>query len=271
MDYPRSDRWGRPLIVPDGDSREVPHTRVTTVAKTLDGQEGLTRWKGRMTAGGAALRPDILAQVAATWPPTEANKAQLDGYVEELKEAAAASAGANAGDAHHQVMARVWRGEVFRPIPPFDATVEVIGDLLEKAHLRPVPDWVERTVVLPEETVAGSFDLLVETRAGQLFVADLKTGKDLELAWPSIAIQLALYSRASTLYDWEARTHAPMPEVNQYQGLVIWLPAFGKKASLHVVDLRIGWEAAQLALEVRAYRTRKDLARPARVNGRTPA
>lgn len=261
MDYPKRDRWGRPLIVPQGGGKEEPHKRVTTVAKVLNGMEGLSIWQQRMAVGGAALRPDILAQVAAIWPPDDDNKAKLDGYVAQLREAAAASAGANAGDAFHSVMARVWRGEAFKPIPPFDVTAKVVQQLFEKAGIEAESEYVERTVVLPEHKVAGSFDLIVR-RGPHRLIADLKTGRDLEMAWPSIAIQLSLYSRAETIYDWDTQTHEPLPAVNQKQGLVIWMPAFSQMASLHVVDLEAGWEAAQMCFWVDRWRKRKDLARP---------
>lgn len=264
MDYPKRDRWGRPLIVPPGGGEEEPFTRVTTIAKKLNGMEGLSIWQQRMAVGGAALRPDILAQVAAIWPPDDNNKSKLDGYVAELREAAAASAGARAGDAFHSVMARVWRGETFKPIPPFDTIALMIENLFRHAGVVPLPEYVERTVVLPELKVAGSFDLLVK-KGPHVLVTDLKTGQDLELAWPSIAIQLALYSRAETIYDWDTQTHEPMPPVNQKQGLVIWVPAFSKMASLHVVDLEAGWEAAQMCFWVDRWRKRKDLARPVKV------
>lgn len=268
MDYPRSDRWGRPLILPVAGTEEIPHTRATTIAKTLDDGTGLANWKQLMAVAGAIQRPDIRAQVEANWPPTPETKAKLRRCVDELREAAAASAGANLGDALHAMTARIDVGEDFVPFPPFDADIDAYRTLIADADIRIFPEYVERTVVLGDLRIAGSFDRLVG-KAGQLFVFDLKTGKNLELAWPSIAVQLALYSRGETLYDWETRTHEPMPTVNQRQGLVLWLPAGTGEASLHVVDLEAGWEAAQHAFWVREWRKRKDLARAARTQTRS--
>jgi hypothetical protein len=267
IDYPRADRWGRPGILVHGEKKPVWHTRVSTLAKTLDDQNGLTSWKCVMVAGGAALRPDILAKIAARWPRTELNKAELNEYAEELKEAAAASAGANMGDALHEMVARVNRGEDFKPLPTFEADIKAYRDLLERHGLETIPEYVERTVVIEglSEPIAGSFDLLVR-KAGKLYVADLKTGQKLDLAWQAIAVQLTLYSRGTSLYRWEDDGRDPMPEVDQKTGLVIHLPAGSAAATLHVVDLVAGWEATQHALWARSWRKRKDIVRAAKAN-----
>ena len=65
MDEPVTrDRWGRPLIIPPDGGKPVAYTRVTTVAKTLEDEGGLSKWMMRMTALGLAQRPDLYALVA---------------------------------------------------------------------------------------------------------------------------------------------------------------------------------------------------------------
>lgn len=270
MNYPRTDRWGRPEILDPATGRYVARTRVTTIAKTLDGMEGIMNWREVMVAGGAALRPDILAKVAARWPRTDANKAELNRLAEELREAAAASSGANLGDALHTVLARRLTGEDFTPLPPLDADLKAVEELLERAGLEVVPGLVERTVVIDglPEPVAGSADCFLRRRGatdGPVLTTDLKTGQSLDLAWPSIAAQLSLYSRGTALYDWETETYEPMPEVNPRQGLVIAAPAGSATAELWAVDLEAGWKATRVALWVRQWRKRRDFVRPARI------
>lgn len=274
MDYPLSDRWQRPLLLLPGEKKPTPHTRVTTIAKSLSGQEALTEWKARMVTEGACLRPDILAQFAATLPTLPADypdpiavkeqKLTQNKLTEAMKEAAAGSKGANQGDALHSMTAKVDADLRFRPLPMFEKHVRLYRECVERHQLEIVPEYIERTVVLPDLKVAGSFDRLVR-RAGKLWVFDLKTSRNLSYSWAEIAIQLALYSRARWLYDWDTQTVTDMPAVDQRHGLVLWLPYGQEKAELHVVDLDAGWEAAQMALAVRAWRTRKDLAREARV------
>lgn len=266
--YPLADRWSRPLILLPGEKKPIPMTRCTTVAKTLSGQEALSEWKARMVAEGACLRPDILAQFAATLPSDPEDKEQKalqTKLTEGMKEAAAGSKGANLGDALHSMTAKVDTDPHFRPLPNFEKPIALYRQCVERHGIEILPEYVERTVVLPDLKVAGSFDRLVR-KAGRLFVFDLKTGKDLSYAWAEIAIQLALYSRARWLYDWDSQSVTEMPEVDQKIGLVLWLPYGRDIAELHVVDLDAGWEAAQHALWARSWRSRKDLAREARAS-----
>jgi hypothetical protein len=268
MDYPLTDRWQRPLIMVPGAKKAEAFTRVTTVAKTLSGQEALSEWKARMVAEGACLRPDILAQFAASLPTDPADKEQKalqTKLTEAMKEAAAGSKGANLGDALHNMTAKVDTDKRFKPLPQFEKAIGLYRDCIERHGLEIIPQYVERTVVLPEIKVAGSFDRIVR-KAGRLFILDLKTGKDLSYSWSEIAIQLALYSRAKWFYDWDSQTVSDFPEVDQKIGLVLWLPYGQDKAELHVLDLEAGWEGAQQALWARSWRTRKDLARAARAN-----
>lgn len=274
MEYALTDRWQRPLILLPGAKKAEPFTRVTTVAKTLSGQEALTEWKARMVAEGACLRPDILAQFAAHLPtlPPDADpvaikeqKLTQNKLTEAMKEAAAGSKGANLGDALHNMTAKVDTDPRFRPLPQFEKAITLYRECIERHHVEVIPEYVERTVVLPDIKVAGSFDRIVR-KAGRLFILDLKTGRDLSYSWAEIAIQLSLYSRARYFYDWDTQTCSDFVEVDQKIGLVLWLPYGRDIAELHVVDLEAGWEAAQQALWARNWRTRKDLAREARVS-----
>lgn len=255
MTEPTLNRWGQYVI----DGRD--YQRVTTLAGLMENRHNLERWGKRGVGRGLTFRPDILAAIAAC--PDE-DKARLDGLCDQALEAAAASAGANLGTALHEMTARVDRGEDFRPLPPWDTDIKAYTDLLERAGVTICPAWIEQTVVVPELGVAGTFDRVVE-KNGRLYIADLKTGKSLDYGWSAIAIQLACYAHGDHIWDWDHQTRNLMPEVSQKTGLVIHLPAGTGEASLHVVDLEAGWEAAKHAVWVREWRSRKDLARPARI------
>lgn len=273
MEYPVRDKWGRPGIRLEGVSGYTYCTRSSTVGKCLDNQEGLTLWKQRMVAAGAGLRPDILAKVQAHWPfPTGDDKAarkikaEVDGYCEELKEAAAASAGANMGTALHQAF-QVWATTGKMTLPPLDRDLKAIIACLERHELEVDPKKVEKTIVVLSlsEPIAGTFDALVGSGRARLpLIFDLKTGQNLDHSWGNYACQLAIYAHGEAIYDWDEEACSDMPEVNQRQGLVLHAPAGQGKAELHVVDLIKGWEGVQRALEVRQWQKRQDLARPAR-------
>src|SRR5262249_49765222 len=84
----------------------------------------------------------------------------------------------------------------------------------------------------------------------------------LSYSWHEIAIQLAIYAHADAIYNSDNGFRRPMPEVRQDLGLVIHLPAGNGNCTLHAVDLEQGWEAAQLAISVREWRSRKTISAP---------
>ncbi len=248
------DRWGRYLI-PDprtGESRAW--TRATTVASTLSDKFGLQTWAQRMTARGLVLRPDLFALVAACDPD---DKKKLNALVDDAKEAAAASSGANLGTALHSFTEQLDRGQVVHAPSPWNADLDAYTQTLARAGVGVQVEYVENIVTLPDVGVAGTFDRLVDID-GVLTVADLKTGSFLD--WNEISIQLALYAHAETTYDPATNTHTPMPTVDRERALVIHLPAGKATCELWLVDIAQGWEAAQIALAVREWRTRKSLA-----------
>lgn len=252
---PTLNQWGQYVI--DGKS----YQRVTTLAGLMENRHNLERWGKRGVGRGLTLRPDILAAIAAC---PDDDKQRLDHLCEQALEAASASAGANLGTALHEMTARVDRGEDFRPLPPWDTDIKAYRDLLERARIGICEAWIEQTCVIPELGVAGTFDRIVEVK-DRLYIADLKTGKTLDYGWCAIAIQLACYAHAERIWDWEHQAANVMPEVDQKRALVVHLPAGTGQATLHVVDIEAGWEAARQATWVREWRARKGLARPARI------
>ncbi len=123
-----------------------------------------------------------------------------------------------------------------------------------------MPQYLEQICVVEQFTVAGTFDRLVMHK-DKLRVADYKTGSIYGLG--TIAIQLALYANAGTLYDPLTKTHTPMPNVDKTTGLILHLPAGEGTCTIYEVDLEAGWKAAQLCADVRRFRGLKGLAWPA--------
>lgn len=253
---PPRDFYGRYRIVTDG--KTISFTRATTVASTLDDTFALLKWKQRKALWGFMKRPDLFAKAHSIH---EDNKSAIDGLVDEAMEAAGTSVSANFGTAMHGVLEFHDAGEPC-PVPDlfrddFNAYVEMI----EKSGVTMIPELIERIVVLNEWRIAGTFDRIVEFK-GRCYIADLKTGQSLDWSWPSIAVQLSLYSRADSIYDPETETHAPMVAVDQDWGLIIHLPVGGGHCALHWVDLNAGWEAAAHAVWARRWRRRKNLTLP---------
>jgi hypothetical protein len=247
------DRYGRYLIVPEGGGDPVPHTRATTFASTLDDRYGLEKWSQRMVAIGLSRRDDLLAQVAAT-PDDE--KTRIDSIVVDAIEAGGSSTGRNIGEALHRFTERVDSGELELSAvgEPWRADVAAYRKAMDDAGF--VVELIEETCVVPEMVVAGTFDRIV-VRDGRPFILDVKTGQSLDYSWGAIATQLAIYSRASTIYNVEAAEHQPMPPVDQRVGLVAHVPAGKGSCELIAVDLELGWRGAQLAHFVRTWRKEK--------------
>src|SRR5690606_27108267 len=72
-----------------------------------------------------------------------------------------------------------------------------------------------------------------------------------------IAMQLAMYAN-SLLYD-IGTGQRERHNADKAEGIIIHLPAGAGECTLHRVDLTAGWEAVQLATQVREWRKRKDL------------
>lgn len=251
------DRYGRYVIPHPTTGKKTSWTRATTYAKSISDTYSLNQWMLRMAVKGVATRPDLYALAAAT--PIE-DKDALNRIAEDAKEAAAAKAGANLGTALHSFTEQVDRGQTPNVPEPWARDVAAYRNMLATHGIRILPEYLERKVVVPDIGIAGTFDRIVDR--GGLKIGDLKTGQDLSFGWLEIAVQLAVYSRATHLWDPNTRTFTPMPAVDQDVALVFHLPVGKATAVLYEVDIAAGWQAAQLCGQVREWRKRKDLARP---------
>lgn len=260
MSEAKRDRWGRYKIVPPSGGKAVGHTRCTTVAKTLDDTTNLAKWAERHVAKGLTLRDDLFALAQAT---PLAEKSLLNRLCQEAKDAAAGGARANIGTALHAFTEQVDRGDDVTIPEPWDADVRAYRECLTEHGIEVDPDLIEVIAVCEalSEPVAGTIDRIVRWGNGN-FIADLKTGSDLHFQWRGISAQLAVYSRAASLYDPESDSHLPMPPVDQDRGIVFHLPAGSGTCVPYLVDLNAGWRAAELAIQVRSWRKRADLAEP---------
>ena len=241
------DHYGRYLIVPSGGTEPKPFTRATTHAATLDDRYALEKWGQRMVALGLVKRPDLLALVAAhADEPT-----RVDTLVVDATEAAAASKGRNIGEALHRLTERLDRGEL---------ALSDIGDLwrgdiaayqaeMQRQHF--TVDMIEQTIVVPSLQVAGKLDRVV-FRERERFILDVKTGQ--HLGHQTIAIQLAIYAHAETLYNPETGEHSEPPPINQSVGFVMHIAAGSGECRCVALDLEQGWRGAQLAHVVRSWR-----------------
>ena len=142
---------------------------------------------------------------------------------------------------------------------PFNADIEAYRKAMRGVRIS--RNYVEKIGLVVDLGVAGTMDRVVQLgHALTPMIGDLKTGSDLRYSWTEIAIQLALYAHADTVYDPVEQHHRKMLAVDQEKALVIHLPAGEGRCALYIVDIATGWEMAGVCGLVRAYRSRKNLA-----------
>lgn len=257
MDEIPRDRWGRPLIEPPEGGKPIAYTRVSTLAKSLDKQEALTKWKQRMTAIGMSQRPDLLALVQAT---RDDDRKTLDDACEQALAAARSQAAANTGTALHAFCERIDEGV---PVDEIVASDVIKADLQAYVH---ATRWMkmlaaELFIVQDDIKCAGTFDRLVQID-GRVYVADIKTGQH-EPNYPhGVAVQTAIYARGTGYHPTKKRTASLASiGVDLDRAILIHLPAGQATCELYWLDIAAGWEMAQTATRVRAWHSTKPIER----------
>jgi hypothetical protein len=194
----------------------------------------LDQWMKRQVAEGLAIRDDLVLAVKAMGRPdatlgwSDADKKKLNEIARDAMNAAKQADGARSGTAMHDLTERLDRGEsvdnVTRGLPAAAGM-----SLRAYAFLREANGWrnveIERTVVVDELEVAGTFDRidivpgLVSLLGpgscqygdecpdvglpghGDAAVVDVKTEKAPWLNGLHIGPQLAIYSRAQRMWE----------------------------------------------------------------------
>lgn len=239
-------------------------TRATTFAKTMADNYHLDLWKQRNVACGLVLSPDLYALVGAAMPAdmadqTSEERSKLNDLCRDASKAAGSAKGSNLGTALHSFTDAVDSGRRAHIPAPWNADVAAYQATMRLHDIGIDPQWVEKVITCDRYNVAGKFDRILNYK-GRPTIGDLKTAKSLDLGWGEIAIQLALYAHADTIFDPGTGTHRPMPEVDHDVALVMHLPVGKAECVIYKVDIAAGWEAAELAAGVRNWRKRSDLA-----------
>lgn len=256
---PKRDRWGRYILPDPTTGEERSWVRATTVSGLLSDRFNLEKWAARMVALGMSQRDDLVALAKTA---TADDKRKLDNIVKDAKAAAGSETKANIGTAIHSATEAYDRGEEHQLGQPWAADVEAYGAKMKELGIEVVPGWIERIVVVPQlgEGVAGTLDRMVTVPGEDLpVIADIKTGQTVHFSHLDHAIQQAIYANATHYFDPEDGKLKPMPEVDKDHALIIHIPSGSAKCEVHSLDIRAGWEAAQVAAEVRKWRARKDL------------
>lgn len=254
-DYDRQvvlrDQYDRPMIIPPGGDKPEPYTRVSTFKEAFSEAGGLIKYTNRHTALGIARHEDLAAIAAGC----EYGDKVLDEIIEAAQDRVGGNAKANYGTAVHRFT---------EPDAPDHVPARMVPDV-EAYHAELVRHGAsvlvsDRFIVNDALKVAGTFDDILAFPSGNR-MSDKKTGK---LNALENAIQLAAYA-GGVYFELDADgnpVRTPLPELDQDTAILAHIPAGAGECTLYAVDLNLGRAACELALEIRAWRRRKDLATP---------
>lgn len=257
--------------LPDPETSRVRSwSRSTTVSGTLKDQYPLMGWKQKMAVLGVAELPghvgrlqDLHAAIKGTpdWRDAKHLREAVKVTLEELSDAAGASAGADAGTELHTLSE--WHdagrfGEVRHLATPEQlADIAAYVKTMNESGIVCPPEYIERIVLNYRADAAGTYDRLLRLPDGRLVVGDLKTQKDFDFGYLEIAAQLATYAYADLMFNVETREYEPMPaEVDKTTAIVMHLPVGKATCALYEIDLVTGWQAALTAHAVRQLRSK---------------
>lgn len=256
-DVPR-DRWGR-YKLPGPDGPETSWTRATTVAATIAEQYGLSIWHQRQVVLGMARRPDLLALAQTISGPED--KQALSDIVKEAHIAAGTQAKANRGTTIHRAIEAAERG-AFEQVPEnLRDLVRKYFETLAEYRLEILPEYIERTVIVPEYGSAGTFDNLFRCADGKIRVGDKKTGR-LDYSDVEFAIQMSQYANASAIFNYATGQYEPMPDVAKDYAILIEIdPETGNSVPKRI-NIAWGWSWMRTCAEVMDIRKTKHIITP---------
>ncbi|MDR1212803.1 MAG: PD-(D/E)XK nuclease family protein [Propionibacteriaceae bacterium] len=236
---------------------------MTTFIKAVDDQTNLTGWKQRQVVVGLVARNDLRLRAASlgSQPLDEVDakrwRAQMGEVCEDAMKAAGSDAAATVGTALHAFTEALDKGE--KPHIPDDLVGHMKNYRAATSGFKVA--HIERLLVCDEFKTAGTADRIWEID-GRLVIGDIKTGNvDYPSAVQSFAMQLGLYAH-SMIYDPATAARSPLDGIRLDWGLVAALDAKTGDCRLLEVDIARGWEAVQLAAQVREWRRSKGLTKP---------
>ena len=256
----KNGRYNLPNL--DGSPRPGGgYMRCTNLAGALADQRELNLWEQRQTLRGLRLRYDLYETLCSlpveSWTEKKEERDALHPLIEQCKEAAKGNAGAIRGTARH-TMVHAWHHHGVRVgTPKMLKQLDWYDQALEDAGLEPVPGLQERTVVLPDLDVAGTFDsVFMDRRTGEYLMGDLKS-QDAFYTSMLVEAQLAILANGVGMWDRERRVYEPMPEVSKTRAVVVWMPKDGEGVTVSPdIDIVHGLATARLAYQIVGIRSR---------------
>ena len=283
----RRDHHDRYLIKPPGEAKLRPYRRTSTVVKALDSGGGLTPWSQGRSMLGLIRDPSILRQLRSLvrkypdpWYATPEAKRRMKELIQQAAVAGGTDKASDRGTWLHNVAQRHFEGREQLPEYSSDDALWLyqLQRALEERGIEIDPGWIEQIVVHDRYGIAGKPDYLKVVVPGyeRPLVGDLKTGDSLAYSLRGYLTQLAVYATADAVYhqgpadDGSEDARLPMPYVDQEHALVIHAPQNGEPVEFHVIDVKAGVRAFELALTVEDYRRGQIEAAPLSIWAQAP-
>src|SRR4249920_1652946 len=252
-----TDKYSNQYVLPHPDNPlvELRAGRASELGKTISNTFTLNRWHRRQVLKGAVMRRSVIARGAiALYDGLTKSALDLafDDLANEAEDVAGSKEPAAIGTGFHKLTELYDAGKIaLEEVPePWDRDMLAYAEVLHRSGIVAVPEFTERIVWNRPINTAGRFDRLWRylRHCDKWHVGDLKTGRFIDFGWHENPIQLQVYATATHIFDTEARTWAPMPEMCTDVGLILHVPSDGLKdenreptgsrmAALYEVDL----------------------------------
>lgn len=231
----------------------------STAAKIVADSFKLEQWSKRQVAIGIALDETLRENIACHVD----NPQRVDGFVADALKVAGAHRKADRGTQAHRALEMVLLGRTDQLLTTQQIRdAKALQNTLDRYGLTPTP-WVERFIFYPDAPLCGRFDAILENRRGELVMADLKTGLNAVRYPHTTAVQIAFYAHAPIVSldveeignKTEVKVWGKLPDISDEIGYVIQLEPDADVGELYELNIEHGWAGAQLALDVRKWRS----------------
>ena len=250
---------GQYELIHPGMGKPVRVQRVTNRIGVMADRSGLNKWLNRTALAGAASDPDLIRQINEA--AAAGDNRRLDELAEAAREAGGGNEAAAMGTALHSVF-EAYNLDGTRPTDPTAAMwLDGVIAAMTAAGFTVQPEWVERVVANFDLGYAGQIDAAVAVESSDdIFLIDLKTGKDVRYGLNEYCLQLATYANATHWWESSTNTCAPIgaDDINRDYGYIVHAPLdLTQGVTIYELDLAAAHRAIAMIDEIKEWRKTK--------------
>ncbi|AXN53321.1 hypothetical protein PBI_THONKO_49 [Mycobacterium phage Thonko] len=253
--------------------RPTAFSRATTVAKTLDDQSGLEKWRRRMIVArvldlfdraedGDEQARKLLNGLRDTYR-TATKVTPIDEALDYIDNSMGGADARELGTCVHAWAEALDCGLVLlRDVPEVVRPhIDAYRAVLARFGLVAVPEYVERVVLNDqgEESVAGQIDRIFRVVAtGELVLGDVKTSTSLDYSWLPFGVQVGgVYGWATKMLGLDGKTWEPMPEIRRDFAILMHIPS-DQPERAQAITINLWWGGEVLVESIAARQRRRE-------------